>query len=66
MRRGSRLPQVFLCRGNLHNSHRQESHNYGKSGWSSCTSHRFSVILIQDLAIVKLRRLVFHDSVKKF
>jgi hypothetical protein len=58
MRRGSRLPKVFLCRGNLHNSRRQENHNYGKSGWSNCTSHHFSAILIQDLAFVKLRRLV--------
>jgi len=66
MRRGSRLPQVFLCRGNLHNSRRQGSHSYGKSGWSSCTSHYFSAILIQDLAFVKLRRLAFPKSVKKF
>ncbi len=54
MRRGSHLPQVFLCRGNLHNSRRQGSHSYGKSGWSCCTSHHFSAILIQDLAFVKL------------
>jgi hypothetical protein len=66
MRRESRLPQVFLGRGNLRNSRRQESHNYGKSGWSCRTSHHFSVILIQDFAFVKLRRLAFHNSVRKF
>jgi hypothetical protein len=58
MRRAARLQRVFLCRGNLRNYRRQGSHSYGKSGWSSCTSHYFSAILIQDLAFVKLRRLV--------
>ncbi|MCU1342625.1 MAG: hypothetical protein JWN92_2048 [Candidatus Acidoferrum typicum] len=54
MRREYRLLRFFLCRGSLHNFRRQGNHNYGKSGWSCCTSHHFSVILIQDLAIVKL------------
>jgi hypothetical protein len=66
MRRAARLQRVFLCRGNLRNYRRQGSHSYGKSGWSSCTSHYFSAILIQDLAFVKLRRLAFPNSVKKF
>jgi hypothetical protein len=54
MRRGSRLLRFFLCRGSLNNFHRQGNHSYGKSGWSCCTSHHFSLILIQDTAIVKL------------
>jgi hypothetical protein len=57
MRRAVRLPQVFLCRGNQHNTRRQGSHNYGKSGWSCRTSRNLSGIVIQDLAFVKLMRV---------
>jgi len=53
-------PAGFLCRGNLHNSRRQESHSYGKSGWSLLQPpNHFSVILIQDFSFVKLGRLAF-------
>jgi hypothetical protein len=54
MRRESRLLRFFLCRGSPHNFRRQGNHNDGKSGWPCCTSHHFSLILIQDTAIVKL------------
>jgi len=54
MRRAFRLPRIFLCRGNLDSSRRQESYNYGKSGWSCRTSRSLLAILSQDLAFVKL------------
>jgi hypothetical protein len=57
MQRAFRLLEVFLCRGNLHSTRRQGSHNYGKSGWSCRTSRNLTGIVIQDLAFVKLMRV---------
>jgi hypothetical protein len=62
MRRAFRLRRVFLCRGNLHNSRRQGSHNYGKSGWPCRTSRYLPAILIQDFAFVKLSWLAAVDK----